>query len=150
MTLENEEQAYMGRALSLTILKKGYGRDIAESWLMAQIEDLNTFCGVKKANEMQITELSRIILSSFWYLKTSEIMLFFGMFKRGDFGHFYGEVDPIVITTALNEFLGIRLVKLRQYKEQVNKAIKLKEQQEHDKISLTKEEWDDLRWLFNF
>lgn len=32
-------------------------------------------------------------------------MLFFNRFKQGKYGRFYGTVDPLVIMTALQEFL---------------------------------------------
>lgn len=49
-----------------------------------------------------------MIAAMFGTLKISEIMLFFFLFKGGRYGKFYGAVDPITITCALQEFMAKR------------------------------------------
>ena len=41
-------------------------------------------------------------------VKVSELLLFFYRFKAGHYGHFYGTVDPMVITCALRDFVAER------------------------------------------
>lgn len=63
----------------------------------------------------QYEELAYIIASEFFFLKISELMLFFHRFKAGRYGRFYGSVDPMVITSALHEFVRERANALEQH-----------------------------------
>ena len=50
-------------------------------------------------------DLAYLIVCGYHWLKVTEVMLFFWWFKSGRYGKFYGAVDPMVITTALREFV---------------------------------------------
>ena len=147
--LFNEVRAYTGSAPTLNVVKLGFGQNIAETWLMAQFEDLNTFCGVKeKANIHQITELARLIISAFWYLKISEFLLFFGKFKLGQYGKFYGVIDPMIITNAMYDFLNerkVELIRIKKEQDDINAELK---RIELDKKVMSKEEFEETEWLF--
>lgn len=68
--------------------------------------DISEFCGCKqKFTSKQMDELAYIIVDGYYWLKVTEMMLFFWWFKSGRYGKFYGSVDPMVITTALREFV---------------------------------------------
>lgn len=112
----NEERAYMGFAPTLTVVKHAYSEAVAEAWVMAQIENLNDFCGVqKKMEESQMEEVSRIILVDYSFLKVAELMLFFHRFKSGKYGEFYGVVDPQRLLSALNKFLNDRFLDIARF-----------------------------------
>ena len=101
-----EERCVTGKAPTLSQLKASYGENIAETWLVPQLFDLSEYCGCKeKISEGQIRELSRILAATYHYLKVTEFMLFFFRFKQGRYGKFYGAVDPLVITSAMLEFI---------------------------------------------
>ena len=90
-----------------------YGDQAIETWISIQINDLNNFCGVKqKMTTTQIEDVATIIQYKYGILNISEINLFLLKFKAGEFGQFYGVVDPIVITTALGEFMRERAAEL--------------------------------------
>ena len=75
-------------------------------WLIPQLYNLSEYCGCKeKLQGKPLEECASIIANEFHYLKVSEMMLFFYRFKVGQYGRFYGSVDPLVITTSLREFL---------------------------------------------
>lgn len=75
-------------------------------WLIPQLYNLSEYCGCKdKLQGKPLEECAFVIAAEFYYLKISELMLFFHSFKAGHYGRFYGSVDPLVITTALREFL---------------------------------------------
>jgi hypothetical protein len=57
---------------------------------------------------MQIKELALMIANEYWWMKVSELMLFFYRFKAGMYGKFYGAVDPMVITSSLIQFVEYR------------------------------------------
>ena len=99
---EHVEKAFFGTAPMLLTLRHAYHDDAATIWMLPQLYDLNEYCGCKeKLDEAQMTQLARIIITEFGYLKVSEIMLFLHRFKSGRYGRFYGAVDPLVIITAL-------------------------------------------------
>ena len=147
--LGNEERAYMGNSLSMYYVLRGYGVETVEGWLMIQLEDLNCFCGVdKKMNELQLINLSKLIISGFGYLKFSEMLLFFAKLKTGQYGQFYGVVDPMKVTSALSEFVTERTQKVRFYNEKALKEQQEKERIEKERIVMTRQEYDEISWLF--
>lgn len=100
-----------------------YGKSFGGTWLMAQLTELSEYCGCKeKMSANVIEQCAEIIVMSYGYLKVSEIMLFLFRFKHGDYGKFYGAIDPMVITCALRNFIYDR-----------NLLIDKKEQQEREK-----------------
>ena len=83
-----------------------YGEMTATIWLVPQLYNLSEYCGCKeKLQGKQLEECASVIATEFYYLKVSELMLFFHRFKSGRYGRFYGSVDPLVITTSLRVFL---------------------------------------------
>jgi len=148
--LQNEVRAYTGTAPTLTRLKLGFGQHICETWIMAQIQDLNNFCGVKdKVNQLQLIELSKLILTEHFYLKVTEVMLFFAQFKLGKYGKFYGVIDPIVITTALNTFLIERSKVVNAIMLEEKERIEEQKQIEREKIAVDRATYEEIKWLFN-
>ena len=57
----------------------------------------------------QMCELTQVLIVYVYYLKVSELMLFFYRFKSGKYGEFYGVVDLQRIMSGLNAFLRDRL-----------------------------------------
>lgn len=102
-------------APSLVRVARTYGKNVAESWLEIQIFDLGEYAGVKeKPENTQIEQCARTIISQYGYLKVTELMVFFVRFKAGIYGRFYGAVDVLAITTALNDFVNnYRMAKIR-------------------------------------
>ena len=95
-----------GKFPTLAELNKRFDNRFAAAWVMAHLHDLSEFCGCReKLNGQALKQCASIISMEFYYLKISELMLFFYRFKTGKYGRFYGSVDPLVITTALREFL---------------------------------------------
>lgn len=98
-----------GQHPELTSLANTYGDNAPVAWLIPQIKDLSEFCGCKEKLSMeQLAGCAQVIAMSYGYLKTSELMLFFHLFKSGRYGQFYGAIDPLKITTALHKFLNDR------------------------------------------
>ena len=102
---KNIEDCYFGDYPTLSELNMAYSPKVAQAWIIPQLVDLSEFCGVKeKFTQNQLNQCSDIIANDFFYLKTSEIMLFFAKFKRCCYGRFYGSVDPLVIIESLKKF----------------------------------------------
>ena len=88
---------------------KKLGDNTPVMWLMPQLFNLSEYCGCRdKMSKEQLRECASLIASEYYYLKISELMLFFRRFKLGKYGRFYGSVDPMVITTSLIAFIGER------------------------------------------
>lgn len=119
---KDSQLCFFGDAPVLSELNMVYGEMTATMWLVPQLYDLSEYCGCKeKLQGKPLEECASVIATEFYWLKVSELMLFFHRFKSGRYGRFYGSVDPLVITTSLRSFLNER-----------NNAIAEQEQYERD------------------
>ena len=106
----------MGKAPSLKRTMIVYGEDTAQAWLMAQIVNLNDFCGVKqKMTYEQMEECARIFITDYSQLKLTELMLFFHNVKKGTYGTFFGVVDAQKLLAMMYDFMDYRSDKLDEY-----------------------------------
>ena len=135
---KDAELCLFGDAPVLSELNMTYGEMTATMWLIPQLYNLSEYCGCKdKLQGQALEECAGIIAAEYYYLKVSELMLFFYRFKSGRYGRFYGSVDPLVITTSLMAFM-----------EERNNAIaerermeRMKKQEEDRKKAITYEEY---------
>lgn len=148
---KNEERCFTGHAPSIARVSRTFGGHIAESWLEIQLLDLAEFSGVRKdgMTEKEYEEIARIIISGYGDFKLTEFMVFFQRFKQGLYGTFYGVFDPMVITRSLREFRADREKLLRFYEGKKRQEEKEREWERIRTTSLTFEEWEELKWLFN-
>ena len=99
------DRAFRGNAPSLGLIAKAFGNGARDTWIDIQLTELAAFSGCKdKLTDHQVQGLIDIIAEEYCYLKVTELMYFFRKFKAGEYGKFYGTVDPITITCALKEF----------------------------------------------
>lgn len=145
------ERCFIGKAPSIARVSRTFGSHIAESWLEIQLLDLAEFSGVRKdgMTEKEYEEIARIIISGYGDFKLTEFMVFFQRFKQGLYGTFYGVFDPMVITRSLREFRADREKLLRFYEDKKRQEEKKREWERIRTTSLTFEEWEELKWLFN-
>lgn len=116
-------RVYTGTAPSLLLLKETYGADTPKLWLMVQLQDLAEFAGCReKLTAQKCEEIALLIMARYGYLKASVLMHFFLRVKLGDYGEFYGAVDPMRIMSALRKFEKERQELQQRYE---------KERQEH-------------------
>lgn len=135
--VKNSDRAFFGKAPTLTLVGHTYGENTPVMWLLAQLFDLCEFTGVKKMDEQQAQYLAEVISFEYSFLKVTELMVFFHRFKMGEYGRFYGSVDPMLILTALKEFLGQREIEIIRHESELRK----KEEVEHAKTVVSQEEW---------
>lgn len=91
---------------TLAEMKAMYGESLPSAWLMAQLFALSEFCGARdKMNDMVAERTASIIYTHYYYLKASELLLFFYKFSTGRYGHFYGSIDPQIILNAIGAFI---------------------------------------------
>lgn len=134
----NEHECFMGNYPTIAQLNTIYGSKAPTMWLLPQLYNLSEYCGVKnKLEGTPIVECATIIANTFFYLKTSELMLFFYRFKAARYGKFYGNVDPMVIISSLRIFVTER----NAFLEQVEAKKREEEMEEHKKNAVTYEEY---------
>lgn len=114
-----------GKAPTLTQVNNNYGSQVAIDWLVIEINDYQNFVGVKednKATKEVVVGLSKMIINRYYYLKLSELMLFFQKLKYGDYGEMYGCVDAVRILRALSTFVKDRNAIIDSVKSDEEKA----------------------------
>lgn len=132
------ERCVLGSAPTLSQVNAAYGANTSAAMMIPMLFDVSEFCGCKeKITPKQIDQLADIITLDYGYLKVTEVMLFFWWFKGGRYGKFYGSVDPMVITTALREFVKDRNVLIAR-KESEDEE---RRQAEWKKNAITYEQW---------
>ena len=135
---QDKEDCYFGRYPTLARLNKEYCNTASVQWLNIQIYNLNEYCGCKdKMTQQQILDCARTISGMYYFLKVSELMLFFFRFKAGFYGKFFGSVDPMVITTALSIFCKER----GEANAKHDNEIRIKQIKEFRKNAVSYEEW---------
>lgn len=147
---KNEERCFTGHAPSIARVARTFGDSVAESWLSIQLFELAEFSKVRNGMEpADFIELARTIILGYGGFKLTEFMVFFQRFKQGLYGTFYGVFDPMVITRSLREFRADREKLLRFYEDKKRQEEKEREWERIRTTSLTFEEWEELKWLFN-
>ena len=130
MCAMNIERSLMGNAPTIRQLLYTYQLEHVQIWMMAHLEDLNEYAGVKnKIATNHIKELASMIIVKSSFLKASEILLFFHKLKAGDFGGFFGTVDPLKVGEYLNIFKNWRSVELDKVN---NKTAQEKRERQHN------------------
>ena len=115
-------------APTLAIMRHAYGEGFPATWLMPQILDLVVYSNSKGTlSDRQAEFLAEVIANEYGFLKASELLLFFYKFKAGEYGHFYGAVDPMRITMALDEFCKERERILERHEKEEEKKRAAKE-----------------------
>lgn len=110
-----------GNAPTLGAVGREYGEQVAVDWLTIELNDYQNFVGVKEENKAPldvVSELSRMIFGRYYYLKLSELMLFFQRLKYGDYGEMYGYVDAVRILRALRSFMVERNVIIERLEQE--------------------------------
>lgn len=130
----NMRKSFMGEAPSIVQLTKAYTENQVNAWIMAQLVDLYKYAGVKEKPSMeQLLELSSIIKTEYYFLKASELLLFFYKLKAGEYGTFYGSVDPMVIMVALTQFRGFRMRQIDMYEREEQQEKRMREREEWER-----------------
>ena len=113
------DECFFGDYPTLTETRIAYGDNVPVAWMIPQLYDLSEYCGCRdKLYGKPLEQCAFVIATEFHYLKVTELMLFFHRFKTGRYGRFYGSVDPLVITTALREFINERGIAYEHHEQQ--------------------------------
>lgn len=104
---------------SLALLKELYGYRKTIGWLMIQLQSLNEFCGKRIAmTEVQMESIADIMLQEYPHVTLPRVLAFFHYFKAGKYGMFYGDIDPMKITSSIHEWFTIDMHKvIKEYND---------------------------------
>lgn len=139
----NIEKVLMGEAPKIRELKEVYSIELLEVWIMAQIENLNDYVGVKSKMEIyQMRDLAAIILNKCDYLNASEVLIFFYKLKAGEFGSFYGVIDPQKVGEFLNNFFEWRREEFFRVKNENEQAVRQEKLRVSQRKAITREEYE--------
>ncbi len=139
---KDKELCYFGSVPTLAEINRDYDRMAAVAWLVPQLTNLAEFCNCKHSfSEGQIRECAEIITAEYYYMKMSELMMFFYKFKNGEYGQFYGSVSPMTIMVSLRRFKVERDEIIFQH-ESTQKELERKEAR---KNAITYEQWLELK-----
>lgn len=127
---------------TLRLLQDAYGGEAARAWLVAQITELLVYCkGSGAFSENVISQLADVISANYGFLRCSEVMLFLGWFKAGRYGHAYGALDPLRVTSTMASFCRERLQLLRRYEAERERRERLARQEADQSRCVTYEEY---------
>lgn len=129
---------FFGDSPTLSVIDRTYGERKAVAWLVPQLVDLSLCCGLKEdASKEQLEFTSTFIATDYYWLKVSELMLFFYRFKAGCYERFYSRFDPQTILSSLRIFLHERA---RAY-ETHNDELRRRKEDEHRANCISYEEY---------
>lgn len=138
---KNSTDSVMGDYPTLAKIRTEYGEQVAYDWVAIELNDFQNFTGVaedRKAPYEVIKETSRMICNRFFFLKLTELMLFFQRLKYGDYGPMFGRVESSRILIALKAFVDDRNIIIDA--EQANRQ---REKEDRDKqCAMSREEYE--------
>lgn len=103
--ISNRPACFFGPFPTLEQINTLYESNVAQEWLIDQLEELNSYAiELEPMESDQLVQLAFIIFDKYGYLKVTEILLFFFEVKAGTYGHFFGKVSPMRIMEFLKEF----------------------------------------------
>ena len=128
---------------TLSELVAMYGKNAPIVWLTSQLYNLSEFCGAKEKMDVMTAErTASLIYAHYYYLKASELLLFFYKFSTGKYGRFYGTTDPLIIINALSQFVTQeRNPAIERHEAQE----RLKEKEQERQYAITYEEYIQLK-----
>lgn len=138
-----KEKAFTGDYPTLTDIRIVYGERFPEQWLTAQIADAALFAGARNLDKYQQQNLARLISVEYHYLKVTELLVFFYRLKLGCYGHFYANVDPMMITCALREFIKERNACIAEHEQRERERREAEDREKNPPI--TREEWERIK-----
>lgn len=94
---------------SLALLADLYGTSTPIEWLKTQLVSLNDFAETRlKLTPEQLDETAYLIEAAHPTLTAADICLFIARVKTGEYGSFYGSIDPMKIIAFLRQYASER------------------------------------------
>ena len=127
-------RCYTGTAPVLGTVGRAFGESTAITWLTIQLENLAEFANkYEKMPPATLKSLAPSIKFEWGYMKVTELMHFFQLFKCGRYGRFYGSFDSMVVTAGLREYARDRLDYIAKFEAEAKRKAEAEENARHDK-----------------
>lgn len=124
-SIKSIRQAFLTDSITLSTFGKYYTNDSCFALIELWLYELSEFAGVQhKLTPAQMNQLAPMIYSEAYSLNFAELGLFFNRIKKGYFGEFYGNVDPIKIMTFLEQFIIERSTAIEKYNNELDQEKK--------------------------
>lgn len=95
---------------ALATIRKQQGEKVCIAVLIQILADCVEFFNVGKSmNDAQLVETCKLIMNEFYFLKVSDLQLFFSRFKSGYYGQLFDRLDGSVIIIALRAYCEERI-----------------------------------------
>jgi len=142
MAITDQRRIFLGQAPELAVVSKLYGQKVTLSWLQVMLVRVNEYAGVKeKLSVIAMQDMANMITGMAWYLRMSEMMLFFAYLMSGRYGKFYGAIDPVAIGDALWQFLQYRTAQMEYLERQDEERQRAEKYEQWRAESVTYEEY---------
>lgn len=143
-TLENKP-----KAPTLPIIDEAFGKNTSLEWLEMQLVYLNLMAGTKtKMEPYQFDHTANILRNKFsqynHLLNVREIMIFFFKVMSGDFGTFYGAIDPMKIGEWADAFLVFRKRHIEYLDDKIEERNRRHQREEMIRTAATPEQRDEI------
>lgn len=149
-SIKSIKQAYLTDSITLSMFGKCYTKDSCYALIELWLYELSEFAGAQnKLTPGQMNQLAPMIYSDAYALNFAELGLFFNRIKKGYFGEFYGNVDPIKIMTFLGQFLTERVAVIEKYNDELSQEKKRQDFNECLNTKLTIEQQNDITEIRN-
>jgi hypothetical protein len=105
ITPEQESAIVSGDTPTISTCVRVYGEGTVNTVIILHLQQLNNYCGTQnKLDASQMEQFCTVVRSRFGYLKPEELVVFFTRFMAGEYGRFYGSMDPLFLAEALGRF----------------------------------------------
>lgn len=101
----NQFETHGGTLPTIKEAIEQYGTRVCLQCIDAAVQDFLLY--VRDVNAMSVEQrkqLAYVIASTYRHMKVAELLVFFVQAKAGKFGKFYQRIEPLDITTKLNEW----------------------------------------------
>lgn len=135
--------AYGSDAPTLTYLDLCFGNGSSTMWLVLWVSSVFASCGFVQG---QVTDQMKVdtansIKQEYYYLKVSELVVFFKKFIAGKYNVFYGTPNPQVITKSLVSFINDRESVVESVEARRAKEKERCDRERESRNSVTFEDW---------
>lgn len=109
-------RCYTGMAPTMAEVRIAYGTEAPKLFIVPQLVNFIKFCNYQSQYTKELfEELAETLADTFYFLKATEMMMFFRKAKGGAYGDFYGNPSPARITAAMREFVQERNFIVQKY-----------------------------------
>ena len=149
-SIKSNKQAFLTDSITLAKFSTAYSKDGCLALLELWLYELSEFVGVNgKITQLQVQQLANMIYSEAYFLNFAEFGLFFTRIKKGCYGEFYGNVDPIKIMTFLEQYLTERAKSIEELNKENDQEKKRVDFQSYLNTKLSDEQRMEITEIMN-